>query len=207
MRNLYHSFGVYNAERESDYFRSPAFQSGDILGISTNPPLLNYPRYNQKTSTLNPYYLNGLKISFLEGEDRNSIKVKIEYGQNTISSNLRWTGNIVLPNISKDDKEDLIISKGKTLRLDKSATVNRHTKTENGDFVNPSHFTIENNAILRLKKNSSLIVQNGSTLEFMEGATIIMEKNSKIIVYKDCKLIMDKVNLQKHKKSRIEYRN
>ena len=204
IKNLYHSFGVFNAEKESDYFRSPAFQSGDVLGMSTNPPLLNYPRYDQKNSKLNPYYLNGLKISFLEGEGMNSIKVKVEYDQNTITSNLRWTGNIVLPNISAGSKEDLIISNGKTIRLDKSETVNRHTKTEKGDFINPSIFTIEDAATIRLKKNSRIIVQNGSILEFKPGSVVIMEKKSKIIVDKNSKLVIDKALIQKHKKSKIE---
>ena len=132
----------------------------------------------------------GLKISFLEGEGMNSIKVKIEFNQNSIISNLRWTGNIVLPNISADSKEDLIISNGKTIRLDKSETVNRHTKTEKGDFINPSIFTIEDAATIRLKKKSRMIVQNGSILEFKPGSVLIMEKKSKIIVDKNSKLII-----------------
>jgi hypothetical protein len=121
-----------------------------------------------------------------------------------INRNARWTGNIILPNISADSLADLEISKGKLIDMNKSGTVNRHLKTEEGDFISPTKLLIKSDATVLMRKGSRIVISKGASLEFELGAKLIMEKGAKIIVKKGGELSFNKANINKHRKAEIK---
>ncbi len=201
-KNFYHNFGVYN-EKDREFSRTPAFQPGDLLDMGSNPALTNYQRYLTKKANMEPIFLNGLKIELLKGTDKHSIKVKVKFKQTELRNDVRWTGNIVLPDITQDSFPDLIINKRVDLLLDKSGTVNRHTKTEDGDFINPTLFKIQKGAMLYMKKGSRLIVDKDTVLELEKGSRFKMEKKAKLIIKPGGKLILNTVEIEKNTKSYV----
>jgi hypothetical protein len=202
-RNLYHNFGVYNADKDADYSRSPAFAPGDVLDMGSNPAVTNYQRYDHNKLNMGPIYLNGLKISFLKTSNPNNIKVRVEFKQTALKNNVRWCGIIILPNITEDSLPDLVLEPSIELLLDKSGTVNRHKASESGDFINPTHFKIAAGATLQMKKRSRIVVEKGTTLELEKGARLIMYKNAKIVVKPSAQLILNGNNIERHKKSKL----
>jgi len=203
-RNLYHNFGVYDTAKDADYTRSPAFGSGDVLDMGSNPTISNYQRYEQNKQCMAATYLNGLKISFFKvSNNRSSIKVRVEFKQTALNNNVRWCGNIILPNITADSLPDLVLQPRIELLLDKSGTANRHTLTAAGDFINPTHFKIATGATLYMKKRSRIVVEKGTTLELEKGARLIMDKNTKIIIRPSAQLILNGNNIERHSKSNL----
>lgn len=180
--NLYGSFGCYDPEKSKGYTRSPAFQAGDRLDMGSNPMVVNYAKYNISDKKLEPTYLNGLAVSFDAVPNSKDIKVKIAYKQTTLANDSRWTGDIILPNITEDDQPDLEIMPKVTLILDKSGIVNRHLKDPETGFVNPTHFRIMKDAKMKLKKKSRLYIKNGTTFTVEKGAQLLLETKSRIIV-------------------------
>ncbi len=171
--------------------------------MGSNPALVNYPKYDIKKQCLDPFYLNGLKVSFSQVKESTKFKVKIEYKKTTLDNNVRWTGNIVLPDITGDFLPDLQLGFRKTLTLDKSGTANRHTKTMEGDFINPTKLTVKSGAAVVLKKNSKIVVQNNSTLEFEKSTSLTLERNARIIIQPGAILILNGIKPQLAKKAKI----
>jgi hypothetical protein len=197
--NLYNCFGVYNSTQND---RSAAFQAGDYLGLNSNPTLCSFAKYNDRAGAMEAVMLTGLKVNFLKSSV--SAKLSVTFGETVIDKKCRWTGNIVLPNISCDSLADLVISKGKEISLEKSGTVNRHLKTAEGDFISPTKLLIKSDACLTMKKGSRIIIEKGCSLEFEAGAKLIMEKKSKIIVKNGGLLNVEKANISRHKKTELK---
>ena len=197
--NFYNCFGVFNAAQND---RPAAFLPGDYLGLNSNPTLSTFAKYNDRVGEMQPIYLTGLKVNFLKSSV--GAKLSVSFGETVVDRNCRWTGNIVLPNISLDSLSDLEISKGKEIRLEKSGTVNRHLKTTEGDFVSPTKLLIKSDACLTLKKGSRIIIENGSTLEFESGARLILEKKSKIIAKNGAVLNIENARVSKHRKAQLK---
>lgn len=204
--NLYGGFGVYDTSKANGYVSTVAFQAGDYLDVSTNPMPLNYPKYNRKKATLEPYYLNGLGVKFLPIANSEDIKVQVTYDQVQLCQDARWTGNITLPNITEDNAADLEIGPCVQLIINKSKTVNRHLRTENGDFVNATSLRVEKNATLIIKSNSKVLLEDDSQLIIEKGGKLVLEKKAKLIVGKNAILSVDKEDLQQKAKSKIVYR-
>lgn len=187
--NLYQSFGVYS--EQWDYSRSPAFRAGDKLGVCTNPPLLNHVKYDYNKMELDPFILNGLEIKFIQSDFPDRIVVLVNFKKVEIEKNVRWTGNILVPDITKDYNPDLVLKKRKTLLLNKSATVNRHLKNNNGLFINDTYLKISKNTKLKLEKKSKIVLDDGAILELEPGGKIIFGKKARIIVKKGSKIILN----------------
>lgn len=200
--NTYSGFGVYDEKKCRGYSKPVPFRAGDYLDMSTNPMPLNYPVYDTKKAALNPYILNGLAVKFSAIENSKDILVEIKFQHTSLCKNQRWTGNIELPNITEDEKADLEIANCIELLLDKSGTVNTHLKTEKGDFVLPTVFTVKKGATLHLRQKSQLLLKNGSKLIVEEGANLILDKNAQIVVSKDSELITNG-SVQKHSSAKI----
>ncbi len=201
--NYYGSFGLYDVVKNGDYIAPVAFQAGDYLDLNTNPMPLNYPKYNGSKLSLEPYYLNGLGVKLLPIEGTKDILVKVSYSRIELCQDSRWTGNIVLPNITENENADLEIGACTSLLLDKSKTPNRHLKTEEGDFVNPTTFRIAKNATMLLKANSKLILKDGTKFIIEEGGLLILEKKSKFIIKNNASLIADNKSIVLKKSAKI----
>ncbi|MCP4441740.1 MAG: hypothetical protein GY810_22770 [Aureispira sp.] len=180
--DLYGSFGCYDAQKSKGYTRSPAFLAGDRLDMGSNPMITNYSMYNIGKKALEPTYLNGLSVSFEAIANSKDIKVKIAYKQTKLNNDTRWTGNIILPNITEDALADLEISSKVQLELDRSGIINRHIKDAKEGFVNPTVLTVAKDAKLRLRKKSQLVIKNGSSLVLEKGALLLLDRRSKIVI-------------------------
>ncbi|MDR2057188.1 MAG: hypothetical protein LBP83_02700 [Dysgonamonadaceae bacterium] len=139
------------------------FAPGSKLSMSSNPCLVNVPKYDMNTKKLTAFILNGISVKLLNYTNGNA-KVKIAYNDVAIDNNIRYTGLIHLPDITRDENPDIIIQQGVTLSIDKSGTPNRHTKTSAGDFINPTEFHCLENSFFKQEKNSVVEIKNGSTL-------------------------------------------
>jgi hypothetical protein len=197
--NLYNCFGVYNTNQQG---RPASFLPGDYLGLNSNPLLSSFAKYNDKVGEMEPVFLTGLSVKFLKSEG--SAKLSISFGETKLDKNCRWTGSIVLHNISNDGNADLEILKGKQLILDKSGTVNRHLKTEEGDFISKTKFLVKSDACIILRRGSKIQIEKDAILEFEAGAQIILEKKSKITVKNGGVLLLNNAKLVKHKKAVIK---
>lgn len=186
-QNLYHAFGGFNPKAEG-YSRKPYFQEGDFLGMGTNPMPLNIPKYNDATSSLDTTFLNGLEISFSHQTD-SQIKVTFKFKRTELKNDFRLTGLVALPNITSDSSPDLIVGRKKRLVLDKSGTVNRHTRTEEGDFINPTVFVVKSGATILLRRRSKLVVADGSSLIIEKGGKLAKERGAKLIVGKNARVV------------------
>lgn len=202
--HLYHNFGLYNAEKAYYYSRTPAFQAGDVLDMGSNPIVTNYPKYNIKQQDLNPMYLNGLEIRFFSTPTSGEILVKVNFNKTLLENDQRWAGNIVLPNITGDTKPDLVIQIARTLLLNKSGIPNRHSKTELGDFINPTILTVESGASLLLKRRAKIIIDSGTSLILDKGVELTLESRAKIIVKAGAKLVLNGNKPIMDKKAKLE---
>ena len=190
-RNEAHWVAKRDGEMTYDFLGSSInFKVGKKIGLTSNPPLINRPSYKPGTYQNEPYFLNGIAVTVLSEDANGDITVKVEYNDILIDKDLRWCGDIVLPNISNNTTEDLILSNDVTLEIDKSGSANRHTKHPySNDFINPTKFTVDENAKFVLnenskvlvRNNSAFIVENGSTLE-INGAEVIIEEGSTLII-------------------------
>lgn len=202
-KRLYGAFGGYDPNKSVGYARSPAFGDGDVLGMTSNPALTNHQRYSHTKQKEEPIVLNGLEIRFEEIPNSTDIKVKVAYKKTDIQRNLRWTGNIELPNISQDDNADLALKKHKKLRLDKSGTNDRHTKNDQGDFINPTQFVVKSDAKVRLEKKSVWVIDADASLVLEKGAEFILDKKSRIRIKKGGRLLLNGNELKKHRKAKV----
>jgi len=145
------------------------FEVGDKLGMSTNPILINRPLYNQSSKELSPLYLNGISVSVVQQYSNGNIKVRVQYNDIDISNDITWTGKIYLPDITGNSNVDVNVISGKTILIDRSGTANRHTKI-NGEFVNPTEFSCEQNSLFKLESNANLIVDDESSFIMKPGS-------------------------------------
>ena len=164
------------------------FQVGQKLGMATNPSLINRPSYDLPTKQMSTYYLNGISVTVYSQAANGDIKVRIAYNDVTVSSNLRWTGDIVLPDITSNTNPDLNLASNYSLTINKSGTPNRHTKTALNDFINPTTFTCENGAFFKMQANSTVMLDENSTFKLKIGSTLEINDGAKFIVKNGSKL-------------------
>lgn len=163
--------------------RSDAFQVNDEVSISGIIPALNLPEYSVNNAKNANYYLNGLNVTVLsENPVDNSITIHISFNDYTLDNDKRWCGLIDLPNLTNNSNSDLIISEGVTLSIDKSGIPNRHSKTEENDFINPSVFTIKSGAKLEIKNGSEMIIKNTSKLVIENGGVLQINAGGKLTI-------------------------
>ncbi len=175
--HTYRAWGVNGAFPGS----STAFQAGDELSMGANPTVINYPNYNETTQEVAAHILNGLKVRILSTGAQ--AQVEISYKQTAIDEHVRWTGNILLPDITKDNAYDLVLAPHKQITVDLSKTAHRATNNPlTNDFTNPSVLTIQSGAKVHLLEDSRILVKNHSTLVIEEGAEMLLEDRACIVV-------------------------
>ena len=201
--NFYGSFGTYFPERSKNSVGPVPFRNGDYLDMSSNPLPLNYPKYNLSHHALEPYILNGLALKFSAVENSDDMQVHIRLKHVNLCQSRRWTGNIILPDITTDPKPDLIISRCTHLIIDKSGTNNTHIKTEKGDFINPTVFTVKKDAKIQMDQKSRIIIKENCKLIFEVGSMLIMDKKAQIIVRPGAELILNGIDVEKHKSAKV----
>jgi len=176
-------FGGRNTTASTLGQRRDAFEPGDELSISGIIPVLNNPEYDESTCKTGIYSLNGLKISIVsENLTTHEITVHISFNDYTLTQDKRWCGLIDLPDITSNTNSDLIIHEGVTLEIDKSGTPNRHSLTTDGDFINPTVFTIKSGSKLEIEEGAEIIVKNGSTLVLESGATLLVDNGGTLTI-------------------------
>ncbi len=169
--------------------RSDAFQVDDEVSLSGIVPILNFPNYDIYSTppASAPYILNGLYVKLISyNEADHSFQIQIKFDDYQVRDDKRWTGNIHVNNSSNNEQADVDLQSGHTICIDKSGTPNRHTKTEDNDFINltefhcntDSKFLQQANSIVEVKNESSLIIHEGSTYEIMDGAKLTIKDNS-----------------------------
>jgi hypothetical protein len=174
------AFGTWSAA-EQPHNRTPAFQIGDCLDMSSNPMIINHPKYNQKTQALAPYILNGLSVEVLKGSSDQRLRLVVKTKQTDLRKSTRYTGHIILPDISGDSLADLHINSRCTLSLAQTATPNQQQAGSRGDFTNKTLMVIDSGATLSLAPRAVLRVEAGCTLRIAAGATLLAGRKSKII--------------------------
>jgi len=180
---LYRSFNADTKEIPG-YTRKTAFLQGDSISMGTNPIILNHAEYNITSNQWQPFFLNGLRIDITSINDSGIAVIDIQFKQPNILNDVRWTGNIVLPDISESAAiADLILAEDREIILDMSETNNRRTiHPIHNDFINPTTFTIESGSKIHLKDRARIRVKNNSTLIIEEGAEVLLDQHACIIV-------------------------
>ena len=180
-----------NAEAISNFNRrSDAFQKYDIIGINGISPAMNYPEYSTSTQKIGIRYLNGLSVEVIEKYSWGDMKVKIRFNDYNMEGFKRWTGYISLPDLTANSNYDLILTgSGSFLHIDKSKIPNRNTLL-NGEFINPSEFTLMPNSSFLLGVNTELRIDNQSTVVLESNSKIFMERYSDINVINNSTLII-----------------
>ena len=181
--NLYHhtyrAFGV-----NGNAGNSTAFQTGDELNMGTNPTITNYPEYNEGSQKVEPYILNGLSVKILSSGPQ--AQIEISYKQTEIDNNVLWTGDIILPDITQDNRFDLVLAENRKITLDVSKTPHRELINPlTNDYINPSNLTISSSAKLHMLENSNLTVKGGSTLVIEDGAEVLLKDGACIVIEED----------------------
>lgn len=178
---LYRSFNADTKEIPG-YTRKAAFLPGDVIGMGTNPTILNHARYIT-ANQWEPFILNGLRVEVVSIDDSGTAIIDIQFKQPDILEDVRWTGNILLPDISENTEADLILVEDKEIILDMSETNNRQTLHPiHGDFVNPTTFTIDSDSKIHLRDRARIRVKNNSTLIIEEGAEVLLNEFACIVV-------------------------
>lgn len=188
---FYGNHGGRNQE-SLPFRRSAAFLAGDELSISSNPPLVNYPKYDSRKDSIAPVFWSGLKVKLVK-ERKGKQKIEVSYNNFTIRKNIRLAGNIGVV------KDEFKVKKA-FLTINKSGTVSR-VKPLNGSYVTKTYFTLSDSASIRLLRKSGLIVYDDSELilsgntrlEVGKLAKLQLGDSSKLIVKKDAVLSIKKI--------------
>jgi hypothetical protein len=159
-----------------------AYAAGGKLSMSSNPCLINRPKYISNSDKMGVYYLNGISVSVLNYYSDGRARIKIQYNDVNITNDTRYAGTIHLPDITEDANPDIIIMQGCTLRIDKSGTPNKSIKTSAGDFINPTEFRCLSNSFFKQSVNSKVYVENGSSLIIENGAKYEVNNNAELVI-------------------------
>ncbi len=195
---LYGNFGGRNKEALEQFKRrSPFFQAGDEVGLSSPVCLVNLRKYDSELGKQGAFIPNGVKVQILNIEDGRAY-IRVEFGDFEIRENTRWTGNISIQSNYMDSlKPGLILAEKTCLTIDKSGTPNRHLSTSNGDFISQSEFELTKNSIFELeegakfllKDDSKLIIRNGATLILKNKAHLCLQDNAQVLIEEGAEII------------------
>jgi len=169
---------------------SPEFKVGDKINMGTNPMILNLPYFNLESSLgfsgrrVGDYYLNGVSIEILSIDPiAEKAEIKVEFMQTEVANSVRWTGNIILPDITKNDDADLILAAGKEIVLERGKTPNQNRPDPvTGEFVGPTTLTISSNSKFHMMEDTRILVRDGSSLIIEDGADVLLENGACIVI-------------------------
>ncbi len=179
---LYANFGGYSPWAKG-YAKPHAFRPGDSITLSTNPLIFETRYYSQRDTCFPHARLSGLSLFFFKDQS-GEIGVRYSCKQTGLYGRVRWSGRLLLQDISEDRAPDLEIGPKAVLRLGKGVVANRHRKTADGDFVEPTEFIVAKDCGIRLHRRARLVVEKGATLIFEPGAFLLKGKKAKLIVEK-----------------------
>lgn len=178
--------------------RSDAFQVGDVLNMSSNPPVFHRPKFNIKTDKLNAINMNGLEIEVISQDGEGNITVQVKFNNSLISNDLRITGFVQCnPVLGAKDGIDYLIDNSVELSVNRSGIPN-HLKKDSTGFVHASVLSFQDSSRIFFSKKSSLkidessmvTVNKGSSLSFGKRTTAIIKDKSKLIVASGCHLTL-----------------
>ena len=101
------------------------------------------------------YYLNGISFEVLAKLSDGRMIVRVRIDDVAIDRDVRWAaGEIVLTDITGDNRPDVNVQPGIKVNIDKSETPNRHRNPVNpyqtsstiDDFITPTTFTCQENS-------------------------------------------------------------
>ncbi len=190
---LYANFAGRNKEANTTFQRrSPLFQVGDELSLSSTTCLVNMRRYNSKKGLQSAFIPNGITVKIMDGEKRGRVKVSVQFGDFEIRKHTRWAGRIsVKPNYMDSLQSSLILAKRVRLLIDKSGTPNSHLKTENNDFIEETNLQLEENAIFVLEEKSKLVIKDNSRLILRKNAKLILKNKAQIVLLDNAQIILE----------------
>ena len=175
-----------------------AFQTGDSIGICTNPPIVTLQKFDYKNQRLEPIRLCGVSVKVLHTDDKGNMRLKIDLDNYDFNNKIRMCGDVIFPPAK--------VNINANLTIDKSGTANR-TNNDVGkkidDFINPSVVTLDKDTYLRInsgsevsvKNGSTLVLESGSTLEIMPGAILTVNKSSSVVVKDNARIIIQENGL------------
>ena len=182
---FYANHGGLN-ENAKPYRRSQAFQLGDTLSMSHNPPIINNPRYIPREGKERPVFINGLKVIIHE-LDNGTYTISVEFDNNKMNHDTRVAGNVVLKKIPNVDI-DVDVYENVKLTVNKSGTINCLEKLD-GSFTHETNFVIDS-ASIRLQENSSFSVFDASIVLFKTGSQLILSSKAKVTVTNEAQLLL-----------------
>lgn len=175
------------------------FLPGDKVGLARNPCVINIPEYDASAYRMGSYYLNGISFEVLAKLSDGRMIVRVRIDDVAIDRDVRWAaGEIVLTDITGDNRPDVNVQPGIKVNIDKSETPNRHRNPVNpyqtsstiDDFITPTTFTCqensyfkqENGSIVNVVNNSTLMIESGATFEIGDNAVLNIEQTGTLIV-------------------------
>lgn len=176
-----------------------AFLPNQKLGMMTNPgliPHLVYDKINARNSVINTHGLSVQVVQMLAGD---VLVVRVSFDDTEMLTDQRWTGDIALQDVpNAPNGVDLLIPASRTLTIDKSGTVNRHTLSSvTNDFINLTTMTCRPGTLLEVAPGGTLLVKNSSTMTLMgasrvdvgSGALLRVESGSTLIIENNAELV------------------
>jgi hypothetical protein len=175
------------------------FETAKKLGISSNPPLVNYPTFvwgSGINSDLAPLILNGIEVEVMSSIP-NYTRVKVRRNKVDINSNYRMSARkIELMNITNwggaDTIPDLVVKSGNILTINRSGSVTRYYKRGNR-FNDPTTFTCHTNSRFYVEPNSRVHLQDSTILDLRSDSKLIVD--SAAVVYVECGSRIDTVTV------------
>jgi hypothetical protein len=168
------------------------FQLNDEVRMGSNPSITNYPIFRRQLPifperfSYDPIYLNGISIKIISMAN-GQVSFDIKFDETRIKNDVRFTGNIVLPDIA-NAPIDCELGTGLSLLINRTGTVNNNSLLPNntGTFFKPTIFKIAQNAKMFLGAVSNTLitdqtkmsVSNQGKLTVYNGATCTLDQNS-----------------------------
>ncbi len=184
------------------------FNPGDKIGIGSNPSATNYLHYWATDTTADTTYLNGISIEVLSvNSTTKEMQLRIKFNDTKIDNDTRYTGKIILKDVpSAPNGIDLDIAPYTQLHIDKSKSPNRHLERSpsSGDFVNPTTFTVYENAFMHIDHHAKVIVENESTFHLNKLSKLEVHEHAELRIKSGCKLIIENLaNLIVHRDGKV----
>lgn len=162
--------------------------NSEILGLNSNAPIFNYPKFYFNSQDFDPIILNGLEVEVMPRVPNLPMELKVRFDKNVFLTNQVLNGFFHLFDLS-DLNPDISIGQGVIIRLDKSINPNRTNKGPNNlfpDFITPSRFICKAGSRLVLEPNSTFIIENESGLVIEPKAEVFLQAGAKIVVKSGC---------------------
>ncbi|MCK9206466.1 MAG: right-handed parallel beta-helix repeat-containing protein [Salinivirgaceae bacterium] len=161
-----------------EYGKNMNLVAGKSYSISSNPAIIEHqyfyspeninpdhspaPYYYYKDS-LSPIRLHGLRIT-IGNITSTSAQIHVVYDYNQVDEDVRWTGNIELP-----ESQPIDIN-GATVTLDRTGTASCEFPDQISGFYPYSSFNLREGSSLQIINNGSLILDENTTMHLNEGS-------------------------------------